>query len=131
MCLTPDRRKVRQEGLGAERRQRIHPCYELVRAPDEPSATSPDDAAERSASGSSARPFSLSRIPNALAEAVDCDARSRDTSLPAAEPPPEYRTAFEMTLRVRTGTGDAPVLRTMWVKPDGTSRITVYAIEVP
>lgn len=78
-----------------------------------------------------ARSFSLSSIPNALAAAVDCSARSRGTPLPQEDPAPEYGTAFEMTVRLRTRAGDPPVLRTMWMKEGGVWRITVYAVEVP
>lgn len=143
---------------------KAYACYDLVRAPDQPAATSLDDAGAKIRAGLErvgseigkgrklddvvqaaepfhpsvrimdhqyARSFSLSSIPNALAAAVDCAARSRGTSLPAYDPPPEYGSAFEMTVHVRTRAGDPPVLRTMWVKDDGVWRITVYAIEVP
>ena len=143
---------------------KAYACYDLVRAPDQPAATSLDDAGAKiraglEKSGSAigkvrnlsdvvqamepfhpavrimdhqfARSFSLSSIPNALADAADCTARSRGTRLPTVDPPPEYGTAFEMTVRVRTRAGDPPVLRTMWVKEGGAWRITVYGIEVP
>jgi hypothetical protein len=143
---------------------KAYACYELVRAPDQPVATSLDDAGAKIRSGLEragseigtvrslddivqaaepfhpavrimdhryARSFSLSSIPNALAEAVDCAARSRGTSLPVSDPPPEYGTAFEMTVRVRARGGDPPVLRAMWMKEGGAWRITVYGIEVP
>jgi hypothetical protein len=143
---------------------KAYACYDLVRAPDQPAATSPDDAGAKIRAGLEragseigrvrtlddvvqaaepfhpsvrimdhryARRFSLSSIPNALAEAVDCAARSRGASLPADDPPPAYGTGFEMTVRVRTRGGDPPVLRMMWVKEGGAWRIAVYAIEVP
>jgi hypothetical protein len=143
---------------------KAYACYDLVRSPDQPAATSLVDAGAEIRAGLEkagseigtvrnlddvvqaadpfhpavrimdhryASAFSLSSIPNALAEAADCAARSRGKPLPASDPPPEYGTAFEMTTRVRTRAGDPPVLRTMWVKEGGAWRITVYAVEVP
>lgn len=143
---------------------KAYACYDLVRAPDQPASTSPDDAGakiraglERSGSEIGpvrslddvvqsaetfhpalrimnhryARDFSLANIPNAVAEAVDCAARSRGTPLPPDDGSSGYGGAFEMTVRVRTRAGDPPVLRTMWVKEAGLWRITVYAIELP
>ena len=143
---------------------KAYACYELVRAADQPAATSLDDAGAQIRAGLEsggsrigpvrnledvvlaaepfhpsvrimdhryARTFSLSSVPDALAEAVDCAARSRGTSLPAYDPPPRYGTAFEMTVRVRTRAGDPPVLHAMWMKEGGAWRITAYAVEVP
>ncbi len=143
---------------------RAYACYDLVRAPDQPAATSLGDAGakiraalEKSGSGMGtarslddvvqaaepshpavrimdhryARNFSLSSLPNALAEAFDCGARARGTPLPVSDPLPEYGTAFAMTTRVRTRAGQPPVLRTMWVKEGGAWQITAYAVEVP
>ncbi len=77
-----------------------------------------------------ARTFALSSMPNALADAADCATRVRGAA-PASDPPPEYGTAFELTVRFRTQAGDAAVLRTMWVKESDAWRITVYAVDVP
>jgi hypothetical protein len=77
-----------------------------------------------------ARTFSLAKLPNALAEAADCSTRARGARIPT-DMPLEYGDAFEKTVRFRTRAGDAPVLRTLWVKEDGVWRITVYAVELP
>ncbi len=74
--------------------------------------------------------FSLASIPNALADAAECDARARNVR-PPLPLPLDYGNAAEMTLRFQTKGGDAPVLRTMWRKEDADWRITSYAVEVP
>ena len=43
--------------------------------------------------------------------------------------PLEYGDAFGMTFRFRTQAGDAPVLRLLWRKEEGTWRITSYDVE--
>lgn len=75
-----------------------------------------------------ARVFSLSSIPNALADAAECAARAAGTSMP--DPLPlEYGSGFGLTIRFRTRGGDAPVLRLLWRKEGSTWRITSFAVE--
>ena len=38
---------------------------------------------------------------------------------------------FGMLVRVRTKGGEPPVLRVLWMKENGTWRITAYDIELP
>ncbi|HEX2457717.1 MAG TPA: hypothetical protein VHI99_28730 [Vicinamibacterales bacterium] len=138
-------------------------CYDLVRGPDAPASTSPDDAGRKIRAslerigqwvGTSrnlgeiveaaeplhpairvmdqpySRTFSLTSFPAALGDAVECEARARD-AVPPDPLPLEYGEAFGMTLRFRTQGGDAPVLRLLWRKEDGTWRVTSYDVEVP
>ncbi len=76
------------------------------------------------------RIFSLTSFPNALADAVECEARRRG-ALPPDPLPLEYGQAFGMTFRFRTQAGDAPVLRLLWRKADGAWRVTSYEIQMP
>jgi hypothetical protein len=74
--------------------------------------------------------FSLTSFPNALGDAMECDARARGAAAP--DPLPlEYGQAFGMTFRFRTQSGDAPVLRLLWRTEDGAWRITAYDVELP
>ena len=76
------------------------------------------------------RIFSLSSIPNALADAAECAARAAGSSVP--DPLPlEYSSRFGMTVRFKTRGGDAPVLRMVWRNEAGTWRITAYGVELP
>jgi hypothetical protein len=76
------------------------------------------------------RVFSLSSIPNALADVAECAARANGSSVP--DPIPlEYGQGFGLTLRFKTRGGDAPVLRLLWRKEDAAWRITSYAVELP
>ena len=75
-----------------------------------------------------ARVFSLAGIPNALADVVE--SRARAAGAPIPDPMPlEYGNAFVMTVRFKTRSGDAPVLRVLWRKESGAWRITSYAVE--
>jgi hypothetical protein len=77
-----------------------------------------------------ARVFSLSSIPNALADAAECEARANGSTVP--DPLPlEYGNGFGTTVRFKTLSGDAPVLRMMWRRENGRWRITSYAVELP
>ena len=74
--------------------------------------------------------FSLSSVPDALVEAVNCAARANgDPAI--SDRPPTYGTGFAMTVRFRTRAGDPPVLRTLWLKESGAWRITAYDVELP
>jgi hypothetical protein len=76
------------------------------------------------------RVFSLTSFPTALGDAVECEARARG-AVPPNPMPLEYGDAFGMTFRFRTQAGDAPVLRLLWRKEEGTWRITSYDVELP
>jgi hypothetical protein len=76
------------------------------------------------------RTFALTSVPDAIAQAVDCAARARGERF-RGEVPPEYGKAFGMNVRFKTGGGDAPVLRALWLKENGLWRIAAYDIEVP
>jgi hypothetical protein len=77
-----------------------------------------------------ARVFSLTSVPNALADAVECAARATGSTVP--DPMPlEYGEGFGMTVRLKTRSGDAPVLRLLWRKERGAWRITSYGVELP
>jgi hypothetical protein len=76
------------------------------------------------------RVFSLTSVPDALADAAECTARAGGISLP--DPLPlVYGHGFGMTLRFKTKSGDAPVLRLLWRNEAGSWRITSYALEMP
>ena len=76
------------------------------------------------------RVFSMTSFPNALADAVECDARARG-AVPPDPLPLEYGQAFGMIFRFRTQEGEAPVLRLLWRKEADNWRITSYDVEVP
>ena len=138
-------------------------CYDLLRGPDLPASTSPEDAGRKiraslerigQSVGTSrqldaiieaaeprhpairvmdqpdSRLFSLTSFPAALGDVVECDARARG-AVPPDPLPLEYGEAFGMTFRFRTEGGDAPVLRLLWRKEDGTWRIRAYDVELP
>jgi hypothetical protein len=74
--------------------------------------------------------FSLSSIPNALADAAECAARAAGSSVP--DPLPlEYGSGFGTTVRFKTRGGDAPVLRLVWRKEADAWRIRAYGVELP
>jgi hypothetical protein len=77
-----------------------------------------------------ARTFSLSSLPNALADVAECAARAAGT--PPPDPMPlDYGAGFSMNVRFSTLGGDAPVMRMLWRKDNGAWRITSYSIEMP
>ncbi len=77
-----------------------------------------------------ARVFSLTSLPNALADAAECAAREGDITIP--DPLPlEYGDGFGMTVRFKTRGGDPPVLRLLWRKENNAWRVTSYSIEMP
>ena len=77
-----------------------------------------------------ARVFSLSSVPNALADAAECSARAAGSTVP--DPMPlEYGKGFGMTVRFKTRSGDAPILRLLWRNESGAWRITSYGVELP
>ncbi len=76
------------------------------------------------------RLFSLSSLPDALADATECAARANGNPIP--DPLPlEYGNGFGTTIRFKTRSGDPPVLRLLWRKEAGAWRIASYAVELP
>jgi hypothetical protein len=74
--------------------------------------------------------FTLTSIPNALAQASECAARARAISVP--DPLPlEYGNGFGMNVRFKTRSGEAAVLRVLWRKENADWRITAYDVEEP
>jgi len=74
--------------------------------------------------------FTLTGVPDALADTFECAARMKGAV--ALRPLPlEYGHAFGTLVRFSTHSGDAPVLRLLWRKQDGAWRITSYGIEQP
>jgi hypothetical protein len=93
-------------------------------------AAEPFHSAIRVMNHLSSRVFSLSSIPNALADAAECAARAAGSGIP--DPLPlEYGNGFGTTVRFKTRAGDAPVLRLLWRNEAGTWRITAYGVELP
>jgi len=76
------------------------------------------------------RTFSLTSIPNAIGDAVECDARARG-AIPPDPLPLEYGKAFGLNVRFDTGASDAPVLRMLWRNENGAWRIRSYDLELP
>ncbi len=74
--------------------------------------------------------FTLTSMPDAMADAVNCAARARGDRA-AVDAPPQYGRAFGLNLRFRTESGEAPVLRLLWLKEAGSWRITGYDVESP
>lgn len=74
--------------------------------------------------------FTLTSIPNALAEAASCTARARGIKFKAAETP-EYGEGYVTAMRFKGGGVDAAVLRLLWMKQQGAWKITSYELELP
>jgi hypothetical protein len=69
-------------------------------------------------------------IPNAIGDAVECEAHARG-AIPPDPLPLEYGKAFGLTVRFGTGATEAPVLRMMWRNENGAWRIRSYDVELP
>ncbi len=76
------------------------------------------------------RTFSLTSLPDAIGDAVECDARARGV-IPPDPLPLEYGKAFGLTVRFGTGASDAPVLRMLWRHENGAWLIRSYDLELP
>jgi hypothetical protein len=94
------------------------------------SAVQPFDPAIRVMDHPDADTFTLSSVPNVIADAVGCAARARNEPFPT-EIPLEYSNPFGTTVRFRTRSGDPPVLRLLWRKEGSDLRITAFDLEVP
>lgn len=74
--------------------------------------------------------FTLTSLPDAFADAASCTARARgDRAI--ADTPPRYGRGFGLNLRFRTLSGEAPVLRLLWLKDSGRWKIAGYDVESP
>ena len=93
-------------------------------------AIEPVHPAVRVMDHSYSRTFALTSLPTAIAQSFDCAARARGGRF-TAEIPPEYGKAFGMNVHLKTRDGEAPVLRTLWMKKNDLWRIAAYDIEVP
>jgi len=76
------------------------------------------------------RAFSLISMPNAIGDAVECEARARG-AVPPDPLPLAYGNAFGVLVRFGTGAGGAPVLRMLWRNENGAWRIRSYDLELP
>jgi hypothetical protein len=77
-----------------------------------------------------ARTFALTSVPDAIAQSFDCAVRAKGDRF-SGQLPHEYGKAFGMNVHFKTPGGDAPVLRTLWLKENDLWRIAAYDIEVP
>jgi len=74
--------------------------------------------------------FTLTGVPDALADAAECAARAGGSTIP--DPMPlAYGNGFGTIVRFKTRAGEAPILRLLWRKEDGRWRITSYGVELP
>jgi hypothetical protein len=76
------------------------------------------------------RAFTLISMPNAVGDAVECDARARG-AIPPDPLPLVYGKAFGLIVRFGAGAGGAPVLRMLWRNESGAWRVTSYDLELP
>ncbi len=93
-------------------------------------AAEPVHAATRIMDHQDSRVFTLTSIPNAFADALECAARASASPMPDSLPL-EYGNGFGMMVRFKTRSGDAPVLRLLWRKENGAWKITSYIVELP
>jgi hypothetical protein len=93
-------------------------------------AAEPTHPAVRVMDHPSSKTFSLSSLPDTLTAAATCSARAAGTPYtPAASD--SYGRGFGMTLEFRTESGEAPVVRILWVKEAAGWRIAAYDVEHP
>ena len=74
--------------------------------------------------------FTMVSFPNALAQWADCATRARGEPFPD-DIPLDYGDTYGTYFRLRTGAGEAPVFRTLWVQEGGEWKLTAYDTEVP
>jgi hypothetical protein len=94
------------------------------------SAVEPVHPAVRVMDHAASSVFTLTSVPDALADSAECAARARGDVAPHPLPL-VYGQARGTLVRFATHSGDAPVLRLLWRKQDGAWRITSYGIEMP
>lgn len=74
--------------------------------------------------------YTLTSLPNAIADLADCASRARDEPVPD-DMPLDYGETFGANFRFQTQSGEAPVFRTLWVKENGEWKIISYDVEEP
>jgi hypothetical protein len=136
-------------------------CYNESRSPGAPAANSPADAGRLIRAGlervgntagkaslaslvtaaepvhpavrvmehSASHTFTLVSYPDGLGELAGC--ATAVSSVVKSDLPPEYGKVFGMNIRFITAAGEAPVMRTLWMKDASTWRIAAYYIEYP
>lgn len=78
------------------------------------------------------RLFSLGGLPDAFADTISCSALARRERYRVEEAASlVYGNAFGMAVRVRTRSGEAPVVRMLWRKDADAWRITAYDVVTP
>ena len=78
------------------------------------------------------RAFTLGGLPDAFAETISCSAPARRERYHVEDAAPlVYGHAFGTATRVRTRSGETPVVRMLWVKDPDAWRITAYDIVTP
>jgi hypothetical protein len=95
------------------------------------SGVQPTHPAARIADHPHSTTFTLTSIPIALANAAECDARKSGRIVIPDPLPLEYGDAYLLLFRLRTESGEGPVLRTLWHREDGAWRIMSYDVESP
>lgn len=76
------------------------------------------------------RVFALTGPPNAMADAAECAARQAGVAAPRPLPL-EYGASYGTSFRLRTRSGEAPVLWLLWRQRPAGWRVTSYGIELP
>ena len=76
------------------------------------------------------RAFTLTSIPDALAEAAACQARARGEKFNAGATP-AYGRGFVTALKFRSAGPDAAVLRLLWVREQDAWKISAYELDLP
>jgi hypothetical protein len=78
------------------------------------------------------RAFTLGGLPDAFAETISCSAPARrERYRVEGAAPLVYGRAFGLAARVRTLSGETPVVRMLWMKDADAWRITAYDVETP
>jgi hypothetical protein len=77
-----------------------------------------------------ARIFSLASLPDSLTEAMSCTARAAGAPF-APTASDTYGRGFGMAVHFRTQSGEAPVVRLLWMKDTAGWRIAAYDVEHP
>jgi hypothetical protein len=78
------------------------------------------------------RAFTLGGLPDAFAETISCSAPARRERYRVEDATSlVYGNAFGKATRVRTRSGEAPVVRMLWMKDADAWRITAYDVVTP
>ena len=74
--------------------------------------------------------YSLTSVPDAMADAADCAAILKGATLPA-DAAPVYGTAVGLSFHFKNAAGETPVLQTLWRRQGGAWRLTAYRVDMP